>query len=144
VTVEQQAPAHLRWLVKRSFLDYVQGSGGTMSCGAPAWWSEDGFCFPLLEDARSGADRVLGYGGEALFRAHGGMLSVLVDLPAIRLGVGRAELSIDSAGGVIAHLEPIAEGMFRPILTELGSSLFEGAYGVDTALEPLAVIGTDL
>jgi hypothetical protein len=95
----------LKWGVKQSFRNYVEGSGGSTEVGMGAELGEDGaFSFPgapgagLTLDADGRPTGRAGFVGEVRFQAHGGMLSVFFADPALEIGPSGAFLTVaDSA-----------------------------------------------
>jgi hypothetical protein len=119
----------------------VQRSGGTVSFGGDATWTEDGFQFP----ARS--DDGLRFSGEAALRAHGGLLSVdLVD-PQIEHDGERLVVTVSNLEGSLRFafaelVETTADGsrrIFTTAITAETSNLLGGTYPVGAEFEPLYV-----
>jgi hypothetical protein len=137
-------PGHLAWGVRRSFVDYVQRVGGTVSFGGAAFWHDGAFRFPA---ERGHSDR---FSGEVLFSAHGGLLSVEIADPWLEENRGVLVLTV--ADFARAHRLPIAElergggwaGPHSTRITEAGSILLGGTYPVGTELDPVTLLLDDL
>jgi hypothetical protein len=91
----------LRWGVKQSFRNYVEGAGGTIAVGAGARRDDDG-AFEF--DAGPGEGLSLGddgkpqgvarFVGEVRCEAHGGMLNVFLADPAVEIGPAGAVITV--------------------------------------------------
>jgi hypothetical protein len=137
-------PGHLAWGVRRSFVDYVQRVGGTVSFGAAAFWRDGAFRFPAQ---RGHSDR---FTGEVLFVAHGGLLSVEIADPWLEEDRGVLVLTVSDFARAhrlaIAELEPGEKraGPHTARITEAGSILLGGTYPVGTELDPVTLLPDDL
>jgi hypothetical protein len=138
----------LSWTVKRSFVHYVRRAAGQVAVIAPAYPGAAGFEFPLTG---APSDGQLIFGGGVAFRAHGGLLDVLLAEPAVVFGAGSARLLVGDAGAPLdsARRSCIAElagpaddappGLvaMTPRLTDAGATLFGGVYPTGSELDPL-------
>ncbi|MDT3446633.1 MULTISPECIES: HtaA domain-containing protein [unclassified Pseudofrankia] len=149
-------PSTLRWDVKASFRSYVESAGGAVHVHEHATESAEGFCFPLRSAvSETDGGHLLQYSGSVHFRAHGGLLDVLVDTPWLHLTGPTARLSIRgteatrTAGArlMLAEIEPGGPGLIsgaassRVVLTDQGAVLFDFRYPGGTELAPVSLIG---
>lgn len=149
----QRAPFGLAWAVKDSFVAYIRNSRDghiTVEDGAGA--TPDGrFLFPLEGIGRNSTEHQLAFRGKVHFRAHFGLLSVIVESPRLLLRPDTAELGVtDHQGGWrhLAHLvlpAPLDDGPAclwadAPAgLAEAGVELFGDTYGEGEPLAPVTL-----
>lgn len=135
------SPRALVWGVKASFVSYVRGAPGGLVLLRGAREDADGFLFPGVEhaDDTGGADPLLRFDGEVEFRAHDGMLRVVIADPWLDLA--ERVLTIRDPDDASARLRfatlPLDVGTRRrgTTLTEEGADLFFGPYSAGTALD---------
>jgi hypothetical protein len=150
--IQERADLGMAWAVRSSFVAYVSGSGGTIELADGAAMTDAGeFYFPPKAGSVSDRDSVLGFRGSVRFRAHFGMLDVLIADPTVRLEPDRtATLSVDTGNGmtnvaVIARGETIREAgvtmwLNSPTsLTEMGAELFGGSYDPGESMATLTI-----
>lgn len=135
----------LTWALRPSLISYVQRSGGAVSYGAPATWTDDGFRFPAMSDGP------LRFAGEASLRAHGGLLAVdLVD-PQVEDDRGRLLLTVSNLARnrrtAFAELVETERDPKRTALstrlTAAASEILGGVYPVGAEFEPLFLVRGD-
>ena len=98
--------ATLSWGVKQSFVGYVEAAGGTVDLAGGAERTPDGaFLFPGAAEstlARGPDGRLTGEGrfeGQVSFKAHGGMLGVVLTDPWVEATEAGLVLTVAESGG---------------------------------------------
>jgi hypothetical protein len=150
--IHERADLGMAWAVRSSFITYVSGSGGTIELADGAAMTDAGeFYFPPKAESLSDRDSILGFRGSVRFRAHFGMLDVLIADPIVRRGPDRtATLSVHTGKGmtsvaVIAQGETIREAgvtmwLNSPTsLTATGAELFGGSYVPGESMASLTI-----
>ncbi|ALJ18453.1 HtaA domain-containing protein [Microbacterium sp. No. 7] len=137
---------NLTWTIRRSFVDYVERSGGSVEASDGAHRSADGFVFETVESNAHSAR----YRGTVRFRAHGGLLDVIVADPQVRFeGAGgtiavRASEDPSDPPVVLARVgEPDAAGAPQLRLTVDGARLLGDVYSPGELLDPFRAAGED-
>jgi hypothetical protein len=129
----------LRWGVKASFLRYVSGVGGDISCSDGAIESPEGFAFPVHAVEADGA---LAAQGSVVIRAHGGLLNVELRDPRLAPTPSGDELSIAGpARRIVVATAPagdLAATATPPLALHPDAvALFDGTYPPGTELDPV-------
>jgi hypothetical protein len=112
-------PFGLLWAVKPSFISYVSRmpDGKAYLTGGVGVNADNELVFPLQEHAppdEQAAGHTFAFGGDVLFRAHYGMLSVRLTSPQVSLRAAAGDL----AAGELTVLDPdSAEGTRLPLVT---------------------------
>lgn len=132
----------LHWGIKESFRIYIAGVEGVIEqTGVER--AEDGFCFPLSD--REGA--TFHFSGSVRMKAHGGLLDVHIESPALRFLPDMVELSIAPVGQepvVVATGDPVGPILGAVIPMRLQTSatfLFDHTYSAGTELDPVRLEG---
>lgn len=167
-TMPPASRATLTWLVKESFLAYVNRTRGRITLVEPAYPGAAGFAFPHApaaghtesgDAAPDASERAfpgeLMFTGGVAFLAHGGLLDITLAEPVLVFGARGALLTIADmtrpGGGtrlVIAELtggpHTLADETIAlvPLLTDDGAALFGGVYPPGEAMDPLFVPGS--
>lgn len=150
--------AGLSWGIKHSFNRYVDAMpDGQRAAGAGATEMPDGTFFFELDDA-GGFDAVacqgvIKYQGDVRYKAHRGVLFVMIVDPWLEFNDGRGQLSVVDATHwpsreqrmVLATLEPTpGQGPLPPgwmsmdaKITPAGVELFNNVYSVGESLAPV-------
>ncbi len=155
---DQQTTAGLRWGVKTSFRNYVEGAGGSIEASGGAERTTDGaFAFEpapgagLRLNASGKPEGRAMFTGEVRFAAHGGMLQVCLADPQVEIGPDGAVISVmDSPMRdrrvVVAKLnmagaERGGDGawVFPASITIEGYQVLGDHYPPGTALDPVVV-----
>lgn len=130
----------LIWPIRRSFVDYVRASDGTVVLGGGATESEEGFVF------RSAPGTAHAFTGNVRFLAHGGMLDVELGDPVFTVDGDAATLSVSTGGGAarttVARLigirgSDLASGQL--LLTYEGTRLLGDVYQPGSPLDAFRI-----
>lgn len=138
----------LRWGVRASLLRYVSRTGGVVSVGPPASWSEEQFVFPLRETISDGVSSQLAFSGEFRILGHGGLFDVQFADPILEVSDGQGLLTAEDLGRTrrlaFAELAQREEGVFDATLHRGAVHLFGGVYEAGLELDHVHLrIGPD-
>jgi hypothetical protein len=155
------APFGLLWAIKPSFISYVSRmpDGKAYLGGGVGVNKDNELLFPFSEEATgeaapAEAERVFRFGGEVVFRAHFGMLSVQISRLQVHLRGTGGELSVvdpeAAEGGRLTLVTFTATGpgirdgaqywaADDVRLTEAGVPLFGDVYPADEPFAPLMI-----
>jgi hypothetical protein len=149
--------ATLSWGVKQSFRSYIDAAGGTVDLAAGAERAPDGaFLFPEGPEstlARGPDGRLTGQGrfeGQVSFKAHGGMLNVVLTDPWVEATEGGLVLTVAASATrrvTFAKLDAAAmttEGDATALpaaITLDGMFILGDHYPPGTALDVVRVVG---
>lgn len=140
----------LYWGVRSSFVGYVLGNpdGDVFGEDGVETDGQGQFRFPFAGGERVGDEYVLRFGGDLVFTAHGGFLTLRLLHPVVRVGPEGGTLAVGEKETVIATLASgtpasVADWLvFPPLetaLAEAGVALFGDVYETGEALDPLRV-----
>ena len=148
----------LSWGIKQSFNQYVDATrDGQRGAGAGATEMPDGTFFFELADATEFDPAtglgIIKYQGDVRYKAHGGVLFVMIVDPWLEFGRNGAELSVVNTEHwpqrdnrmVLATLEPSEALLGLPpgwaclqaLITPSGVELFNNVYAPGEALDPV-------
>lgn len=134
----------LIWPIRRSFVNYVRGNGGTVTLKGGTAESDEGFVFPGIPGDPHA------FTGSVRFVAHGGMLDVRLGDPAFLLDGEAATLRVTTdeagAGATIARVVGV-EGSdlagAELLLTVEGSRLLGDVYQPGSRLDGFRIESAD-